>query len=39
MASKMVEVMKWLGDGCIFKIDFEKVYDCVYWYFLDSILG
>lgn len=29
MASKVLDEMKGLGNGMIFKIDFEKAYDCV----------
>lgn len=31
---EVVEVMRWVGDGCVFQIDFEKTYNCMDWDFL-----
>lgn len=35
----MVETMRCFGEGCVFKIDFEKIYDCLNWHFLAFVLN
>lgn len=39
MASEVVETMRWTGEEVVFKVDFEKAYDCMDWDFLVFMLG
>lgn len=39
MALEVVDAMSRMGKGVIFKIDFEKAYDCVDWDFSWFILS
>ena len=38
IANEIIEEYRWRKEGIVFKIDFEKAYDCVSWEFIDFVL-